>query len=56
MYKELLTKYNEISSRRMSLEKNYIGLQTALEEERNARSHGSEHIGELESETTCSNR
>ena len=44
------SKYNEVAGVKSATEKRVFQLQTLLEEERNARSHGSDHISDLESE------
>ena len=49
-YNELLEKYRELEEAKHSLESRHYQLQTALEQERNARTDSSELIKELESE------
>ena len=48
-YNELHGKYNDISSQKASLEKQVLSLQHDLDDEKHARSHGSDHIQALES-------
>ena len=48
-YSELTVKYKELNSSKTSLEKKLIGLQSALEEEKNTQSRNSDYIKELES-------
>jgi chromosome segregation ATPase len=48
-YAELHAKYNEVAGAKTTAENRVIQLQSLLEEERNARSHGSTHISDLES-------
>ncbi|CAH1772749.1 unnamed protein product [Owenia fusiformis] len=49
-YKDIQGKYNETISGKSSLEQELLGLQQALDSERNARSHNSDHIHDLENQ------
>ena len=51
-YNDIYRKYNELSAAKSQLDNHVISLQSALEEERSAKSDGNAHISELES--TCS--
>ncbi|KAI0232790.1 hypothetical protein LSAT2_016895 [Lamellibrachia satsuma] len=51
-YSELTVKYKELNSSKTSLEKKLIGLQSALEEEKNTQSRNSDYIKELENRTS----
>ena len=48
-YNELHSKYTDVTSQNSSLEKQVLGLQREVDDERKARSHGSEHLHTLES-------
>ena len=48
-YNDIYRKYNELSAAKGQLDNHVISLQSALEEERSAKSDGNAHISELES-------
>ena len=48
-YSELTVKYKELNTSKVTLDKKLIGLQSALEEEKKARSRNADYIKEIES-------
>ena len=51
-YSELTVKYKELNTSKVTLEKKMIGLQSALEEEKKARSRNADYMKELDSRCT----
>ena len=48
-YNDVHTKYSELGAAKSALEKENFALQSGLDDERNAKTHGYEHISQLES-------